>query len=487
MIVEKDKGGVVSRISFPIPSILKIQKAAIKDPSLRILPEYNAQGNKHQWVLPTSANETWKQLGTAYPELRQQVLARIEAAKQAFAAQQKGGDMKKIDAIFNTPDNNEFVYYRTEFDGSLSAVAIAGWGFRYPDHAQKKGVTLADEGANIQKVEIDFVDEGRPVADREFKYGLVSNSKTKMGKTDREGKCPVGNFTLGLEFFVFDPLTAKNFTFTVTKGQDKYVCDVTVEKPVEQPPLPPGSNPDNDPEEGSENNPEGHEGDEGPSGSSDNGDITGDDHPKQTVAAKLRVEDRNGKVVALFPVFIDYGGRKTRIFSDKDGLIALPQMVEDETFSVTDGFMDNNRQDYLVSADTDTYVYRLDYTLRSGNRDITVRIIDEKEKPICKDYVILQSGAHLLRCIPDEKGQIYLDNNDFERNVPLKFTLVRGQEELYADDFMLVPGEQEYTVQVDTHPCPLWKRLLEVAAMIISFVGIMYLFALVVDICSMIA
>ena len=78
MIVEKDKGGVVSRISFPIANILKIQKAAIKDPSLRILPEYNAQGNKHQWVLPTSANETGQQLVTAYPELIEQVLARID-------------------------------------------------------------------------------------------------------------------------------------------------------------------------------------------------------------------------------------------------------------------------------------------------------------------------------------------------------------------------------------------------------------------------
>lgn len=620
MIIEKDKGGVVSQLSFSIPNILKIQEVAIKDPALRVLPKYNAQGNRHQWVLPTGTNEKWQQLGMADPLVRQQVLDRISDAKQAFANSQKGADPKQIDAIFNTPDNDQFVYYRTDFDGTLMGVSIAAWGFRYPDNSQRKGVVMKDGGANIQKVQISIIEEGSPWANREFKYGLPSVAKSKLGITDKFGNCAIGNFAVGIEFFVFDVISAKNFTFTVKKGQESYVCDVTVEKvlarlqvldrdgnPIPNFPVfiyyngkkdrvlsddegfvPMSKMPVNDTfsvtDGESDSNREDYvvvagkdtyvyqtdapkpivpEPPEIPKPevkeevlvklrvvdnagipvpnfpvfiehngkklrlSSDNGgfipmskmkvgdtfsvsDAQSDSNrvdymvaadkdtyiyqidlakPKEKgeVFVKIQVVDKDGVPVPNFPVFIEHNGKKDRLFSDNGGYIPMSMMTEDDTFAVTDGFSDTNRKDYVVEADRDTYIYDLDYSLRSGNKDITIHVIDEKERPVKKDYIILKLNEKILQSFPDDKGCIFLDNDDFERNRPIKFILVKEGNEFSADDFMLIPGEQEYTVQIDTIPCPWWKRLLEVLAAIAAAVVVLYVFALIALVCDKIA
>ncbi len=641
MIIEKDKGGVISQLSFSIPNILKIQEVAIKDPSLRILPKYIAQGNKHQWVLPTSTNEVWHKLGSADPELRQQIINRITEAKYAFTNLQKGADPKQIDAIFNAPDNDEFVYYRADFDGTLIEVAIAGWGFRYPDNSQKKGVVMRDEGGNIQKVQVNITADGVPVANREFRYGLTSNSKSKMGITDKFGKCAVGNFSIGLEFFVFDLQSAKNFIFTVKKGQENYVCEIPVEKqkPAKEEPTKDikseeviTKKPDTDitenkpllPKEVSAriqvidqdgspvpnfsvliehagikdyafSDPNGylpmkkmkvddtftvtegesdsnrqnyvvatdkdtyiyrvdvpkakeevlvklqvidsdgmsvpnfpvyieHNGQKDRSISDTNGYIqlkkmTVDDtftvtdgatgsnrqdyvvaadkdtyiyrvdipkipEAKEEVQVKLQVVDRDGVAAPNFPVYVEYNGQKERIFSDNGGYVQLKKMTVDDTFSVTDGFSDTNREDYTVVSNKETYLYHLDYALKSGNKDITIHIIDEKGKPVQKDYVMLKLNGKLLQCTPDDKGCIYLDNNDFERDKPIKFILVQDGKEISADNFMLIPNEQEYTVQIDTLPSPWWKRVLEILATIAIAIVILEVFGLTAAICD---
>ncbi|MDE6010990.1 MAG: hypothetical protein K2F87_06075 [Muribaculaceae bacterium] len=197
----------------------------------------------------------------------------------------------------------------------------------------------------------------------------------------------------------------------------------------------------------------------------------------------LIVIDKEGTPVPSFPIdFTMPDGSRIHTFTGGAGEYRLPVMQEGEVFSVTDGFSGHS-ESFMIEADKDKYYFRLDYVPTMQDWDITIKVIDEKGKPVYPGKLSLtQRGDTLLSDLPQD-ATIGLSKGSLKNDVPITVKLVDGgQREYNSTDFKLVEGETEYVIQLDTAPCPAWKRVLEVLSVVGVAIGAVWCYPYLWDV-----
>lgn len=139
-------------------------------------------------------------------------------------------------------------------------------------------------------------------------------------------------------------------------------------------------------------------------------------------------------------------------------------MTEGDVFSVADGFS-GHTESFTIEADKDTYYFRLNYVPSPQDFDISIKVIDENEKPIHPGKLSLtQNDLTLLANLP-QNATIGLSFGTFQNDLPIVVKLVDGgQKEYNSSDFKLVEGETQYIIQLDSDDCPAWKKAMEILA-----------------------
>lgn len=425
------------------------------------------------WQLNNAPGEDWKRLRDADADQRERIASRIDGVRKIL--EQKGYQSEKINSILTTPDDNEYIFFYD--NGKELRVVVTAWGFRLPANGPKKAPVIREDPNIKQSVTLLFTDGSECRPNCKFKV-VVSPDKVKECVAGDDGRYNIGLVNIGNEFTVVDELSGVSSIIVVEKGKPVY--EITIpeieEKEVEE-------EKDEDPDDDIDID------------ESDDDDVEKDNDDDEDIEQPpvihlktpvLIIEDRDGNSVADYPVNVAYKGEHSRIFSDANGRCQFNEMTVGDSFEITDGFGDRNKQSFSVELDKDEYVYKLDYTVLNGPADITVNVIDEHEKPVTDGYVIIKDDTFTLRSKLDANGRLFLSEGNFKRNRPLSFILVRNGHEYTRPDFKLIDNENNYTVQVDASGCSWWKIVAEIVSVAAAFAVFVVGAYVLIDVCSLI-
>ena len=158
-------------------------------------------------------------------------------------------------------------------------------------------------------------------------------------ETDGRGEYHLPEMHEGDQFTVTDGgSTGRSETFTVESGKDKYYFKLDYSKPGPPPPPVP-------------------------------------------VTPMLIVIDRDDKPVASFPIDLQLpDGQSSHVFTGEKGEYVLPTMLVGDQFTVSDSFSGHS-ETFVVEAGKDTYYFKLNYVPTEQKSDITIKVVDEDEKP----------------------------------------------------------------------------------------------------------
>ena len=263
--------------------------------------------------------------------------------------------------------------------------------------------------------------DGNPLDAYPVALQLPNGSSLKV-QTDAGGEYHLPEMHEGDQFTVTDGgNTEQSETFVVEAGKDKYYFKLDYAKPL--PPVP--------------------------------------------VTPMLIVIDRDDKPVASFPIDLQLpGGQSSHVFTGEKGEYVLPTMLVGDQFTVSDSFSGHS-ETFVVEAGKDTYYFKLNYVPTEQKSDITIKVVDEDEKPIYPGRLsFTQNGSTFLFDLP-QNGTIGLSQGTFQEEVPIEVKLVDGGNKEYRSaNFRLVPGETQYMVQLDSADCPAWKKVVEVLCVV---------------------
>ena len=242
-------------------------------------------------------------------------------------------------------------------------------------------------------------------------------------ETDGRGEYHLPDMHEGDQFTAIDGgNTERSETFTVESGKDKYYFKLDYSKPG-PPPVP--------------------------------------------VTPTLIVIDSDDNPVSSFPIDLQLpGGQSSHVFTGEKGEYVLPTMLVGDQFTVSDSFSGHS-ETFVVEAGKDTYYFKLNYVPTEQKSDITIKVVDEDEKPIYPGRLsFTQNGSTFLFDLP-QNGTIGLSQGTFQEEVPIEVKLVDGGNKEYRSaNFRLVPGETQYMVQLDSADCPAWKKVVEVLCVV---------------------
>ena len=244
-------------------------------------------------------------------------------------------------------------------------------------------------------------------------------------ETDGSGEYHLPEMHEGDQFTATDSgNTERSETFTVESGKDKYYFKLDYSKPGPPPPPVP-------------------------------------------VTPTLIVIDSDDNPVSSFPIDLQLpGGQSSHVFTGEKGEYVLPTMLVGDQFTVSDSFSGHS-ETFVVEAGKDTYYFKLNYVPTEQKSDITIKVVDEDEKPIYPGRLsFTQNGSTFLFDLP-QNGTIGLSQGTFQEEVPIEVKLVdSGNKEYRSANFRLVPGETQYMVQLDSADCPAWKKVVEVLCVV---------------------
>lgn len=336
------------------------------------------------WQLNNAPGEDWKRLRDADADQRERIASRIDGVRKIL--EQKGYQPEKINSILTTPDDNEYIFFHD--NGKELRVVLTAWGFRLPANGPKKAPIIREDPNRKQSVTLLFTDGSECCPNRSFKI-LVSPAKVKACVAGDDGRYNIGLVNIGNEFTVVDELSGVSSIIVVEKGKPVY--EITIpeieEKEVEK----------EEHEDPGDDIPSDESDDVVVEKDSDNDDVIEEPPVIHFKTPVLIIEDSDGNLVADYPVTVAFNkGEQSRIFSDANGRCQLNEMAVGDSFEITDGFGDRNKQSFSVELDKDEYVYKLDYTVLNGPADITVNVIDEHGKPVTDGYVIIKDDKYVL-------------------------------------------------------------------------------------------
>ena len=244
-------------------------------------------------------------------------------------------------------------------------------------------------------------------------------------ETDGSGEYHLPEMHEGDQFTAIDGgNTERSETFTVESGKDKYYFKLDYSKPGPPPPPVP-------------------------------------------VTPTLIVIDSDDNPVSSFPIDLQLpGGQSSHVFTGEKGEYVLPTMLVGDQFTVSDSFSGHS-ETFVVEAGKDTYYFKLNYVPTEQKSDITIKVVDEDEKPIYPGRLsFTQNGSTFLFDLP-QNGTVGLSQGTFQEEVSIEVKLVdSGNKEYRSANFRLVPGETQYMIQLDSADCPAWKKVVEVLCVV---------------------
>lgn len=438
-----------------------------------ILAKRSINGENYQWKVPNSAGERWQKLGDATPMEVDAVRAYISEYKRR-AADVLRLNQADINDIFTTPDDQECILF-TMADSRLRVI-ITGWDFVKINEVKQGQVIISTNEHLTQEVVIRFVKAGEAVSGVPFVLTLDSGFVGTY-TMPANGMFRLGSINVGLNIGININDGQLREIFTVQQGKSVY--DFNLPEPEVQPEPEPtiGPEPIIEPEPTIEPEPKPEI--EPVPDPEPEPEIKPMPEPvtKQKVKPTILVVDAEGTPIETYPIDISFpDNHSEHVITDESGQYELPEMEEDESFSVADHFSGSTTT-FTICRDRQIYEVTLNYSSVVQSPDISVKVIDEKGKPVFPGRIALRQDEHTLLISQKEDGVFYLSDGYFKSGDPIEVKLQRGAKDEYtASDFVLSESEKEYVIQLDTKDCPLWLKILEGVIGAVAMAAAVWLF-----------
>jgi len=166
-----------------------------------------------QWPLP---GNDWVSFDQADEDTKSAVARAYQQRREELQAAMKGSPLK--DVIFQVPAD-EFIYFRP--NGADWDIALAAWGFRYPDRAPGGEMYTYVKKSVLQLVRIAFLWNGNPIPSFAFRLAGFPRTTQEDGYFCFDRPIPVGNS------YSVETLGGKKWDLKVQEGQMDYVYDLT--------------------------------------------------------------------------------------------------------------------------------------------------------------------------------------------------------------------------------------------------------------------
>lgn len=180
-----------------------------------------------QWDLPAGLH--WVSATRANSFDRNDAFALYNRLRQS-ATPKLGTHTEFINSIYSVP-SADYLYCARDSQGAIH-IMLVGWGYRFPRIPAVDPLSWHAEGE--QHVTLRFIENGHGVSTT-MRLQHAS-SYTKDIASDADGNIDFGSHAPGSQFQFTIPERNRQLTFTVEKGRDTYVFDLT--PAVVQPPTP---------------------------------------------------------------------------------------------------------------------------------------------------------------------------------------------------------------------------------------------------------
>lgn len=171
-----------------------------------------------QWSLPGMG---WTSFANLPEDKKADAATAFIQRKNTMMAQLNGSPIR--DAVFTVP-SDDFIYFRQ--NGTNWEIAVAAWGFRYPDKIMTSEIDVWVRRDKVQDVNIGFSWDGQLLPNYSFRLEgydprLFERVTGPDGFLHFDKPAPVGK-TYSLE-----TMGGRGFRFTVETGKADYIFDLT--------------------------------------------------------------------------------------------------------------------------------------------------------------------------------------------------------------------------------------------------------------------
>lgn len=167
-----------------------------------------------QWSLPDNG---WTSFGRLDEAMKGEVAGIYRQRKEKMASLLSNSPLKE--AVLCVPSELLFVFVKQQGDEWL--IALAGWGFRYPNKGAGRELEAYFAKTALQEVAIGFQWNGQLIPNYTFKIQQFSRTTTQEGWFFIDQPMPIG------KHLQIKTLDGQEFTLVVIEHQKEYLYDLT--------------------------------------------------------------------------------------------------------------------------------------------------------------------------------------------------------------------------------------------------------------------
>lgn len=461
-------------------------------------------------------------LGKASPEVKDAAFVALDNIRQRIKGKIKdrmpivdAEQCTRIEENILTCPNEDYIFCYQDANGQTDVI-IAGWGF-----VSRKNIDInpwekvIPRPAEDQEILIGFLQDGNPLPARQFT--LTNKGAINTFVTDGNGYYRfVKPFVIGTQLTVTDLKTNKSFDFTVTKGEEEHLFDVTIKTQItvrvhkggipavgEQVKIACGDQSfslvTNEQGECAQtvtfvDDKEvtatwGEKQEKQPLSKSGNNitfEIPQDepvelppaaDEPPSLVplSAYVKVIDQYSNPVPQYPIIIECSVGVINFNTDDTGHTYTPPMIEGDKFIVRDGNNLDWYQEYVMQGQDIEYVLMINYEPPKSVVNARVRVVDRNNIFVTNVPVTFsQQGMPPVEAFIDENGDCVVDKALFIPDAPIQALVNDPNRQFPPIMFAMSNDENDYLL-AEEYKTPWWLILIEVLIALGVAVGLFFL------------
>lgn len=486
----------------------------------RIFATYQIKNGYYGWTLPDGE---WSRLSDADALDRIDVERELSLRRESISRSPGVTDVL-VANLFTVPDES-FIFYRSLPGGGVR-VMLAGWDYKYPADPVSKVGGDRTRKKERQRVILLFKEAGAPVPGFEFVV-KTGSGRDKSFRCNEEGLCVFGSLAPGTRFQLRGLTVPMQSDLLVEAGREVYEFDVTrivdivVNVMLDDSPAPDKSVlvEYGGEERNLTTDAQGRAVVKVPFMGGRNISVKVDDRtltreivpsdnifdfsfqtPPPVVPEEPVIREEEPPVnlprtfsphvlvlgiddvpCKRFPLFVTIAGTRTRYVSDDGAKVFPGQAVEGQKMLVVSELNEANREEFVLDADKEEYIFRVPYKISPSDCDVEVLVVDSRERPVTNASINFEQDGHATRCYLEQDGRVWINSADYEMEKNIRTVLTAYDKEYETLDFHLTEGEKSYVIQVEK-PSKPYLKWLQVLVLILTAVLMYFVMDLYLDV-----
>lgn len=211
--------------------------------------------------------------------------------------------------------------------------------------------------------------------------------------------------------------------------------------------------------------------------------------PVNKVIPKVIVRRENGENISNYPITVEVDGKSNNYVTGEDGVVILPEVIENSILTVTDGNDISHKEEYTITLENDECIFIIPneepIVEPVVEQQLKLMFRDKEGKPIvCNGVNFHQDGREDVHAVLDEKGDTYIPKGTFKNGEKVTVS-INGWEDKYAPiPFVPQENEDEYLIQEKDAKNSWWMIVLQILVVLSAIVAVIALWPFLEAACA---